>query len=578
MASGGTSGGASGRRRIAVAGGVLALCALAGGLLGYGIDRFAGPSATPPPAQSPTAMQAPVTVAVAPPAPVPASQPTPQPVPQPASGPVATAPAAAHAVLADLPCPDGPLPAGPAPRCHGLRVPSDWLRPDSLPLDLFVMVLPALGGAPAADPVVLLSGGPGQGASDDLRGSAAILAPMRDARDLILVDQRGTGRSRPSLRCPALDPLRYWFGGVTAGDAAACLDPLRRAGYRLEDFDSGQSAADLRALRGALGVERWNVVATSYGGVLAQALLRVDGAAVRSLVLNSPAAADATWLDLDRLSAIRQAHRRMVEDCAAQPDCARAFPRLGQAVERLSAALERRPLALRLRHPVTGRETDLLLTWPMVATVLALRLGSADGMVPLPALLDHLDRAVAARRMPAGGGEQPAGIVDDPAIVSLVMPPSFWRALDSLAYGLNLTVGCRENRPHIDAAAARLAAAGLRPYVVAEAVETDYDAACPALNLTPVEPSFYRPVPSDVPALILTGAYDTLTAPARAEAMGRSLGRATLMSFRGIGHDVLGVSACGRTLAAGFVETLSTGDAGNCLDRLLPPAFATRLP
>ena len=549
-----------GGRRLAVIGGALALCALAGGFLGVGIDWLAGAPKGPPPvvtAEWPPPIAMPGAVPAAIPTPAPAAAPTPPPA------------------LAEMPCPAG-LPGlpdiadGPAPRCHSLRVPSDWQRPDSLPLDLFVMVLPALNGAPAADPVVVLAGGPGQGGSDDPRGTAAMLAPMRASRDIVLVDQRGTGRSAPSLRCPALDPLRAWFGGVTAEDAVACLDPLRRAGYRLEDFDSGQSAADLRALRAALGVERWNVVATSYGGVLAQALLRADGAAVRSLVLNSPAAPDATWLDLDRLTAIRQAHRRMVEDCAAQPDCARAFPQLGQAVERLAAALERRPLELRLRHPGTGRDSDLQLSWPMLATVLALRLGSADGMVVVPALLDRLDRAV----MRAGG----TGRLEDAAALALVVPPGIWGVLDKLAYGLNLTVGCRENRPLIDAAAARRAAAHLRPHVVAEAVETDYDAACPVLKLPPVDETFYRPVESDVPALILTGAYDTFTAPARAEAMGRSLHRATQMSFRGIGHDVLGVSPCGRNAAARFVETLSTGDAGACVERLLPPTFATRLP
>ncbi|KAA0588236.1 alpha/beta fold hydrolase (plasmid) [Azospirillum oryzae] len=552
-----------GGRRLAIIGGLLVLCALAGGLLGLGIDRLTGPSTTPALAPAPAAAPSQI-VAVEPLPAIPAPLPAPLPAAVPAAAPVQPALPA----LAEARCPDGPLPAGPAPRCRSFRVPSDWQRPDSLPVDLFVTILPALNGAPAADPVVLLSGGPGQGGSDDLRGTAAILAPMRAGRDVILVDQRGTGLSKPSLRCPGLDPLRYWFGGVTAEDATACLDPLRRSGYRLEDFDSGQSAADLPALRRALGVERWNVVATSYGGVLAQALLRIDGAAVRSLVLNSPATADATWLDLDRLTAIRQAHRRMVEDCAAQPDCARAFPRLGQAVERLAAALERRPLELRLRHPVTGRETDLRLDWPMLAGVLALRLGSGDGMVAVPALLDRLDRIV--------GDPAATGRVDDPAVLSLVMPPPIWTVLDSLAYGLNLTVGCRENRPHIDAGAARRAAADLRPFVMAEAVETDYDAACPALGLPPVDTSFYRPVAADVPALILTGAYDTFTAPARAEAMGRSLPRATLLSFRGLGHDVLGTSLCGRNAAARFVETLAVGDAGACVERLLPPTFATR--
>ncbi|PWC34036.1 alpha/beta fold hydrolase [Azospirillum sp. TSO35-2] len=549
----------SGRRRFAWAVGLLALCAAAGGLLGYAIDRLAAPPA-------------PATVAT------PAS-PAPEPVP--AAPPAAAAPVAAplpvQPVLGEVPCPDGPLPAGPAPRCRSVRVPSDWQRPDSPPLDLFVMILPALNGATAVDPVVLLSGGPGQGGSDDPRGTAAILAPMRATRDVLLVDQRGTGRSRPSLRCPALDPLRYWFGGVTAADAVACLAPLRDAGYRLEDFDSGQSAADLRALRGALGIAAWNVVATSYGGVLAQALLRIDGAAVRSLVLNSPAAADATWLDLDRLTAIRQAHRRMVEDCAAQPACARAFPRLDHAVERLAAALERRPLTLRLHHPGSGRVSDLRLDWPMVAAVLALRLGNAGGMVPLPALLDHAERVVSARGE-ADAGIGGAGVLDDPAVAALVMPSSFWHALDTLAYGLNLTVGCRENRPRVDAAAARRAAVSLRPYIVADAVETDYDAACPALALAPADGGFYRPVESDVPALILTGVYDTLTVPARAEALGRTLHRAALLPFRGLGHDVLGASACGRTIAARFIETLAVGEEANCMERFLPPAFATSLP
>ncbi|MCM8737121.1 alpha/beta fold hydrolase [Azospirillum sp. A1-3] len=543
-------------RRPAIIAGLLALCALAGGLLGLGIDRLASPTPALP-----------QIVAVEPPPAIPAPVPASVPAPLPAPGPTAVPVPPALPALSEARCPDGPLPAGPAPRCRSFRVPSDWQQADGPPVDLFVTILPALNGAPAADPVVLLSGGPGQGGSDDLRGTAAILAPMRAGRDVILVDQRGTGLSKPSLRCPGLDPLRYWFGGVTAQDATACLEPLRRAGYRLENFDSGQSAADLPALRRALGVERWNVVATSYGGVLARALLRIDGAAVRSLVLNSPATADATWLDLDRLTAIRQAHRRMVEDCAAQPDCARAFPRLGQAVDRLAAALERQPLELRLRHPVTGRETDLRLDWPMLAGVLALRLGSGDGMVAVPTLLDRLDRIV---------GDPAAGRVDDPAVLSLVMPPPIWTVLDSLAYGLNLTVGCRENRPHIDAAAARRAAADLRPYVMAEAVETDYDAACPALGLRPVDASFYRPATSDVPTLILTGAYDTFTAPARAEAMGRSLPRATLLSFRGLGHDVLGASLCGRNAAARFVETLAVGDAGACVERLLPPTFATR--
>jgi len=473
-------------------------------------------------------------------------------------------------------CPDAPTMQGPAPRCAVLRVPSDRERPDRPPVELFVLTLPALAPAPAADPVVVLSGGPGQGGSDDVRSAVALFGAMRERRDVILVDQRGTGRSRPSLHCPALDPLRFWYGGVTAEDATACLAPVRSAGFRLESFDTGESAADLRDLRAALGVERWNVVATSYGGILAQALLRVDGEAVRSLVLNSPAVPDATWLDLDRLTAIRETYGRLFADCVAQPACTRAFPDLAGSIERIAAGLERKPLEARLRAPnsggASGQETVWRFTWPMVASTLSFRLGSAGGMAALPAQLDQLDRMVTER--------QP---VDDRALVALLMPDLFWSVSDTLAYGLNLTIGCRENRPRIDAPAARRAAQALRPYVTAEAVETDYDAACPALALAPVDSGFYRAVPSDVPTLILTGLYDTLAVPARADALKGTLSRAAVVPFRGIGHDVLGASVCARTLAARHVDQLGvgplgTGEAGDCPERFQPPVFATSLP
>jgi pimeloyl-ACP methyl ester carboxylesterase len=206
----------------------------------------------------------------------------------------------------------------------------------------------------------------------------------------------------------------------------------------------------------------------------------------------------------------------------------------------------------------------------MVAATLAFRLGSAGEAALLPAQLDRFERALAegARRTPEA----------ERVLAELLMPALFWSIPDRFAYGLNLTIGCRENRPGIDASAARRAAQDLRPYVMAEAIETDYDAACPALGLPAVDGGFYHPVESDVPALILTGGYDTLTVPARAEALRRTLRRAETLPFRGVGHDVLGASQCARVLAARYLDGLRLEDAGLCPERVLPPAFATALP
>lgn len=557
MRPGAPAGGARRWPLLAGAAGLLALGVGAGGAL----MLRGGPPDAP----------ASVTVAVAPSSPVahpPAAEPpasaapaaiAPPPLPPAPAAPAAPVkPAVGRLTPAD--CPALPLP-GPAPRCARLNAALDWDRPDGAVIGMFVTVLPSLAPAPAADPLLVLSGGPGQAGSAEAAGMGKALEPLRRSRDVILVDQRGTGRSTPALRCEGIGPATFWYGGLTAEAVDECFAPLRAAGIDLAHFDTRQSARDLLALRLALGLERWNLLATSYGAVLAQALLRIDGGAVRSLVLNSPSTSDATWLDLDRFRDTRRAFDMMAEDCAAQPDCARAFPNIRHSVAQLAKSMTERPLVLRTGD--AGAEVVRTVGWDAVAPVIGFRLGAGTGMAGVPALLDRLDR-MATGRLPA----------DAAAVRGVLLPDDIAKPLDELAYGLNLVIGCRENRPRVDAGRARAEAASLHPFVAPDRVETDYDVACPVLGLPPVDPSFYDPVVSDTPALILTGAYDTLVARSRVEALGRSLPRSAVIGFRGVGHDVLGASACAGGIVASFVE--APGDStpkAECAERFLPPAF-----
>lgn len=490
----------------------------------------------------------------------------PPPSPAPAAATVAMVPAtqAAHAPepafgsLRPVDCP----PSSGAPRtCAYLRVPANWDESGREALDIFIMVLPAAGPALANDPLLVLNGGPGQAGSDEADFLQRTLATLHQRRTLVLVDQRGTGRSRPSLHCPNIDPVRFWYGGLTAADVSTCLAPVRAAGYRLQDFDTRQSAADLVALRGALGLERWNVLATSYGAVLARALLAADGGAVRSLVLNSPTTPDGTWLDLDRLTEIRNIFHLLVEDCAAQPACARSFPRLGATVQRVAAGLTLQPLTLRVRDPLTAAEEARTFDWPSVAGMLTMRLSMTGDIALMPATLDYLDRISSGRVPP-----------DPRTLADILMPQPFWNVFRKLAYGLNLVVGCRENRPRIDAAAARAAASSLYPFVVAERTETDYDVACPVVDVPPAAPALYEPVSNDVPTMILVGAYDTLVPPSRAASLARQLHRSRIFQFRGVGHDVLSSGGCAASMVAAFVEDRD-GAIPDCAGRFLPPRF-----
>lgn len=515
------------------------------------------PTVATAPVATPAAVSPPAATADAKPA-APAPSPEtvaalPPPIP-PAAPPEAPAPS-----LIAAPCPALGLPA-PAPRCAVLRAPQSWARGDGPPVDMFVTVLPGSGPAVEPDPVLVLSGGPGQAGSLEAPSLATVLAGLRAHRDVVLIDQRGTGRSRPLLACPDIDPAAFWLGGLTPESVDACVAPVRAQGYRLDSFDTGEAARDLAALRKALGVTRWNLLATSYGAVLAAELVRIDGGGVRSLVLNSPTTARATWLDRDRLADTRRLFAQLVQDCAGQPACARAFPGLGEAVPRLAARLTERPLTLAIwpDQPAPRRE---LVGWDRIAGMLAFRLGAGAAMTELPAVLDRLERSG------AGQGGDPV------ALTGLLLPDGFRHLFDRLAYGLNLIIGCRENRPLVDAAAARRNAQDLRPYVVPDAVETDFDVACPRLGLPPAPAELYRPLTANLPVLILTGAYDTLVPRVRVEELAAGLPRATVVSFRGLGHDVLGGSPCAAEIAAHFIDQPGAAAPEDCAERFLPPTF-----
>lgn len=475
-----------------------------------------------------------------------------------ASSPPAAAPEIAIGTLRPAPCPS--LPGnGPSPRCAVLRVAEDWAKPKATPaVDVFVLVLPTRSSEASREPLVVLSGGPGQAGSLEVLGLASRLEAARAHRDIVFVDQRGTGRSTPSLACPAIDPAAYWFGGLTEQDIKACLDPVRSAGYKLEHFDTRQSAHDLVALRKALGIPAWSVLATSYGAVLAAELLRIDEAGVSAVVLNSPATARSGWLDSDRFNANRRIVQQLIDDCRAQTDCAAAFPDLDHVVLKLAAVFDQRPITFEHAGPSGIRRWEL--RWPQISQSITLFLGMGTGMTAVPALFTALSDAVRAPAQPDRLGR-------------LVYPDGFDALFQHLSYGLNVVIGCRENRPRYDAAAARAAARPLYPIVAADSVEIDYDVACPALDLPAIDDSFYRPVTSGVSGLILTGAYDTLVAPERVNELASGLKRSTVVAFRSLGHDVLGNSACAARAVAAFLDQPNAEPKVDCAERFLPPTF-----
>jgi hypothetical protein len=166
----------------------------------------------------------------------------------------------------------------PRLRCGTVRVPRDHARPDTGSFSLAVVVIKSAQQPSLSDPVVYISGGPGNPLTIYAAYQARI--PYAPRRDLILVDQRGTGRSEASL-CPDLDRTLLEANIALAGEGTAdamvkrraayiaCRDHAIRRGIDLKDFGTGVTVEDFEWVRRALGIERWNVNGESYGTAVA---------------------------------------------------------------------------------------------------------------------------------------------------------------------------------------------------------------------------------------------------------------------------------------------------------------------
>jgi pimeloyl-ACP methyl ester carboxylesterase len=170
---------------------------------------------------------------------------------------------------------------------------------------------------PRADPLFILAGGPGQAASF-LGPFAAALTGVRKDRDIVLVDQRGTGRSSP-LVCAAFKPDRSLKAALEFDPlpkAAACAQELAAKGVDAAQYTTAAWVADLDAVRAALGYDRINLWGGSYGTRAAQEYLRRHPQRVRSAVLDS-VATPAMRSTLDVWPSREVALAAILDGCAA---------------------------------------------------------------------------------------------------------------------------------------------------------------------------------------------------------------------------------------------------------------------
>lgn len=415
-------------------------------------------------------------------------------------------------------------------------------------IDLRIVLLPALSRDAQPDPVFFLAGGPGQGAAQMARGLREMFRRVQSERDIVLVDQRGTGKSNP-LNCTSdSDSLQDLNEPDQTG-----LDRLRKCmhGYDadLRLYTTPIAMDDLDEVRAFLAYDRINLYGGSYGTRAALVYLRRHEAHVRSMVIDGVAPPDMR-LPLFFARDAQRALDLLIADCEKNEQCRSRYPQLAQRIKALVERLEKAPVHARLVHPRTGVEDDVAVNAGLVASTLFAALYSPLAASLIPALVER------------------AGRDDFQGMLALAMMNS--GLAENMSLGMQLSVLCTEDFGRITPEDTEREAAGT--LFGKHLLETRMKA-CEFWPKGTVPANYYQPVESPVPTLILSGELDPVTPPSWGDAVAGSLPNSRHLVAPGTGHGVVG-TACGMRIIRDFFARATTeGLHESCLALLKRPPF-----
>jgi pimeloyl-ACP methyl ester carboxylesterase len=465
------------------------------------------------------------------------------------------------ATFEEGPCPvetESPLPD--RVRCGTVTVPERHAEPEGASIELAVAVIePEEAAGAAADPLLLLQGGPGGGFVDAL--PFLVEDPIVDDRAMVLLDPRGTGHSEPWLGCPELQDIEADLLGLDPHEpearamrheaVVACRDRLVEDGVDLAAYSYTEVAADIAVLREALGYDAWNLYGISNGGRMALEVVRRHPSGVRSLVLDATASPQGSLYG-ELWSYGAAAFERLFEGCERDDRCRGAYPDLQQQAYDLLRRLATEPAIVEVESagaPVTVRIDDDVAAE-------ALRAAMYDH-----ALLPLLPRYIAG--LAAGEGFQEVGTL----IAAGAHEP------DRFSDGMRMSVQCQEevaflDEDHFDRVADRLPEE-LRP--VAE--DPEWPDECEVWDVGRADASINEPVESDIPVLLLVGEYDPVHPAATSKEAAEGFESGSLLEVPGLGHGTVRVHGCPRALARAFLRDPASPVDGSCLEEMPAPQW-----
>lgn len=430
--------------------------------------------------------------------------------------------------------------AGPAfpsmkANCGTLERPENPDDPESATIELRIAVVPALNLEPEPDPIVVLAGGPGQGAVQFYAFYSHAFEPVRRNRDILLVDQRGTGESA-RMDCPVDDMLHADEASLEQMREITreCLEALP---HDPRYFTTSVAVRDLEVVREALGYPQINLYGVSYGTRVAQHFAKRYPDATRTIVLDG-VVPPSLPLGPDIAIEAQHALDNIFMRCASDEGCAERFPDVADAFDELKARLIAAPIDVSVPNPTTGKIESFRFGRDELAVGIRLLAYDPNSIAMIPLLVSEAHE----------GNYGPIAAQYLMTMTSLS---------DAIALGMHNSVMCTEDAPWygrltIDRGALEATYMGA---VQVEALE----AICEEWPAGPIDEDFREPLATDIPTLLLSGDADPITPPSYADLAARNLRRAWLLTGESQGHGQLGVGCMPRIIDR-FVTNRELGD------------------
>ncbi len=439
--------------------------------------------------------------------------------------------------------------------CGYLIVPEDRSNPSSQTIKLAYAVLHASAAEVKPDPVIYLSGGPGGNAVAEL--NAWVGTSYFEDRDLILLDQRGTGYSEPTLNCPESEQ-----GEENA--TQICHDRLVGEGVDLQAYNSVQNAADVADLRVALGYDEWNLFGISYGTRLALTVLRDHPEGVRSVVIDSVYPPEiSSWEEYGANTA--DVFQRLFEACANNADCSAAYPDLETTFYDTVGKLNAEPASYS-GTAKSGDAEEKTMTGSEYIDRLFQVLYVSTSIPSIPMVITEVANGnyAALDTLEAGDAGEPA---------RRQAPDSDADISDS--EGMNLSVDCQEEVSFNDEAKAISNVPADPPLLHDNSVTTIQStfSDCQTWGVKAADELETQPVVSDIPTLVVAGEFDPITPAKWAESAASHLSNSTFFMFPGGGHGVIDLDECTQSIMLAFLEDPTAKPDGTCVADIPEPEW-----